>query len=611
MPMFADNLRGLSSALIVAAIAVGALVFGRDMLVPFALAVILAFIFAPIVRRLVVLGVPRGAAAGAVVALAVAVLVVASVAFSAQMLTLAGELAAHKDNLIRKVRLVTGAAASEGALSRASASIDSLARDLKREIKGPTTGETGGPVIVARGEDGGEKMGLPPLHDVLAPLTFAGLTLLFTLFLLIQYQDLRDRVVRLAGTDNMSLTAAALSEAGSRLSDLFTTQAVLNAGYGLFVAVALALLGVPSAILWGVATALLRFVPFIGAFLAAVPPLLLAAAVDPGWTKSIAVLAIFVIGEPIMGHVVEPMMLGRRAGLSPLAFVASVSFWTTIWGPIGLILAAPLTMTIVVLGQYIPRFEFMSILLGDDPALAPEQEFYNRLLASDAVSAYEQFETGQEETGLAAAGDGIVLPALRIAARDHRTGRVSDEQVETLRATMGDFLGMVQDEIASTGGAPEQTDDEAVLVLPARGPIDAMAARFVSTALAASVPRRIVALEQGTGLMALASAGDALNGDMPSDIVVVTVGGLERSFGRLIQRRAARDFPGSRVVSCALDAKQHVAAAPAEGEAAATCTSLRELRDVISAERAKRSEPAVVGDCAPLVPAAVAGAHTV
>src|SRR5262249_13362677 len=159
--------------------------------------------------------------------------------------------------------------------------------------------------------------------------------------------DFRDRIVRLLGTDNVTATTAALSDVGEGLSQLFLTQTALNAAFGVAIGVALALIGLPNAILWGVVAFLMRFVPFVGSLLAALPPIVLAAAVDPGWGMVLAPLALFLAGETLMGHIIEPLVLGPRAGLSPLAMVASAAFWTLVWGPIGLILAAPLTLCLV------------------------------------------------------------------------------------------------------------------------------------------------------------------------------------------------------------------------------------------------------------------------
>lgn len=566
MPMFSVSIRDVSAALLIAAVIIGTLVFGKSILVPFALAMLLTFILQPIVSRLTRAGIPEGGASAAVVLCAVAVVVGGAVLFSSQLLSLASDLAQNRHNLAMKMRTIAGvSSASDSIFKRASDAIDAVSTDIKREMNGtgapsPSSGPAAapqatsqGPVVVAPSSETPSPFNFHTIEGMLSPVASAGLVLLFTMFLLMQHHDLRDRVVRVAGTDNMSVTSAALSEAASRLSDIFTMQALLNGGFGLFVAIALWALGVPNALLWGVATAMLRFVPFVGAFLAAIPPMVVAAAIDPGWTTTLLTAAVFVIGEPIMGHVIEPLVLGKRAGLSPLAFLFAASFWTLIWGPIGLILAAPLTMTLVVLGQYVPRFEFITVLLGDEPALAPEQEFYHRLLSADSYAAYEQFEDAETATGFVAASDSIVVPALQYAARDHRGARIEADQVETLRESMDEFLDIVEDNDDTVRERKDGRDDlRPIIVIAARGPIDEIGARFIAGTAKRRLLQPIILIEKDSGLMALASAKGVLGDDTASDVVIVTVGGIERNFGKLIRKRALRDYPTSRVISCEL-----------------------------------------------------------
>ena len=295
-------------------------------------------------------------------------------------------------------------------------------------------------VVVAKTADQSASLPWSELSILAAPLTQAALTFLFSLFLLLQYKDLRDRIVRVAGTDNMSETTAAMSDAGERLSDLFIMQTILNASFGLFVGCVLMIIGVPNAPLWGVLTFVMRFVPYVGSYLSAIPPILLAAAVDPGWGMVISTLALFAIGEPVMGQFVEPFMLGKRAGLSPFAMVLSASFWTLLWGPIGLVLAAPLTLVVVVIGRYIPSLEFVTVLLGDEPPLSDQQEFYHFLLSGDAYGAIDQLEEAKETTPLGEVGDAIIIPALKLAAIDRRRGRLDPAAVKELEETVDEVF---------------------------------------------------------------------------------------------------------------------------------------------------------------------------
>lgn len=553
MPLVSDSVRNLSAAALIAAIVMAALAYGRAILVPFALAMLLTFVLQPAVSRLARIGLPEGVAAASVVTATVALVFGAGLIFSTQLLSLTSDLAQNRHNLASKVRAVAGTSSSDSVLRRAADAIDTVSRDLKKEIEGPVAASSTKPsesrdVVIAPAV-AAPAFTFGQLETLVTPLVSAGLVLLFTLFLLVQHHDLRDRVVRLAGTDNMSITTAALGEAASRLSEIFTMQALLNVGFGIFVTIALWIIGVPHAVMWGAATALLRFVPFVGAILAAVPPIVVAAAIDPGWFSVIATAAVFVIGEPIMGHIVEPLVLGKRAGLSPLGFLTAASFWTLIWGPIGLILAAPLTMTLVVLGQYVPRFEFITVLLGDVPALQPEQEFYHRLLSADAYAAYEHFDDTIEEKGLLRASDDMVVAALQFASRDFKGGRFEAHQIETLRQGMIEFIEILK-ENETRSGAIIKEDDDPIVVLAARGPIDEIAAHFIAAVLELRLDRRIIVIERETGLMGLASVRGVLHGTLSSDVVLVTTGGIQRKLIRFIHNRAMRDFPASRVISC-------------------------------------------------------------
>lgn len=552
MPMFSDNARGLAAALIVTALLIAALVLGKEVLIPFALAIVFAFILAPIVRVIAERGAPRGAAVALVMVVAVAVLGGASYAFSSQILTLTTTLATHKDNLSRKIQSITGSNTSDGALKRAQQSLEILEKEVERNTQAaipPAKPAGSGAVVVTQEAKAPPTSLLAQLKRIFGPLATAGLTLLFTGFLLSQHNDIRDRVVRIAGVDNMSTTTSALSDAGSRLSKLFLTQAILNAGFGIFVAIALSLIGVPNAVLWGVSTACLRFVPFIGSFLSAIPPILLAAAVDPGWTMVIATAALFAIGEPILGHVVEPYVLGKHAGLSAFAMVLAASFWTLVWGPVGLLLAAPITMALVVLGQYIPRLEFLSVLLGDAPALSPAQEFYHRMLSADAPAAVEQIDTAMGAQSLPVASDEIVLPALRIAARDYRLETLTAAQTQTLRDTLDSVIELVEAE-QGEGAAQPQPDGAGVLIVPARGPIDAAASKYVADLVQRTTGRPATAVTSSTGLMAISDARQAAKDRPVSHVVISTVGGLDDQHLKLILRRASRDFPAATLVVC-------------------------------------------------------------
>lgn len=556
MPLLADSLRNLSATLIVTALVIAALVLGQALFIPLAIAIVIAFVLAPVVRWLTARRVPQPIAALGALGLTMAALVGLSLAFSAQLLSLTAELGTYKQNLVEKVRSVTAYGRQDGLIKRAVATIEGLGADIEREL-GRGAAAVQGNVVVAQQQQGTTTEILTGLSGVLEPLAQVGITILFAILLLLQHHDIRDRIIRIAGTDRMSGTAAAISDAGSKLSELFLALAIMNAGYGFVIGAGLWLIGVPNALLWGVLSMLLRFVPFAGPLLAAVPPIVLAAAVDPGWGTMIAALSLFIVSELVFNNVVETMFLGRKAGITAFGMVAAASFWTVVWGPIGLLLSAPLTTTIVVFGRHIRGLEFISVLLGDEPPLDPAQELYHRLLAGDPVAAASTLTDEGRELSPVELSDRIVLPALKLAAFDYRRSRIDGEQADKLRETMQDASDLFfdEDDDAKAAQAPDTPERPTVCIIPARGIVDRAAAEHIALLVARRTPCRGVVATRSTGLTAIA---DLAAMDEYADVdalVLATVGGVDSQQLRLIARRAAREFPRAHHFVLALDQK--------------------------------------------------------
>jgi predicted PurR-regulated permease PerM len=499
----------------------------------------------PVVRWLERHSLPEWLAVSSVIVVVTGLLLGASVALSSQLLSLAADLPAYRSNVVEKVHAVVGSSVPSGVVSRAIDAVETYQQMIDRELKlGVDTSPSTTPdpdakaqskVVVAQDTGLGAWRGIEILAE---PLTQAALTFLFTLFLLMQYKDLRDRVVRVFGTDNMTETTAAMSDAGERLSALFIGQVILNASFGIFVACALLIIGVPNAPLWGVVAFVMRFVPFIGSYVAAIPPILLAAAVDPGWSKTLWTLAVFVIAEPIMGQVIEPFFLGKRAGLSPFAMIIAASFWTLLWGPLGLVLAAPLTLVLVVLGKYIPNLEFVSVLLGDEPPLSEQHEFYHRLLSGDSFEAVDQIEEESEDSSSEAVLDRLVFPALSLAVTDRRRGRLDSEAIKELEETI--------EEVSSKAFPVSDVERAPVLVIPVRGTFDIVAARFAIGAINAKAPGAARAILSSSGLTALSSV-DQDSEAPPVRVVFVTIVGIAEKTSAFLARRAAEKFSGAQI----------------------------------------------------------------
>jgi len=251
-------------------------------------------------------------------------------------------------------------------------------------------------------------------------------------------------MIRLAGARDLQRTTAALDDAGQRLSRLFLTQLALNAGFGLVIGAGLWGIGVPSAPLWGMLAMILRFVPYIGALIAAIFPLILAAAVGPDWSMVIWTAALFLVVEPITGHVIEPTLTGQSTGLSPVAVVTSAAFWTWLWGPIGLVLATPLTMCMVVLGKHVDHLKFLDIMLGDEPALKPEELTYQRMLAGDPIEVAEQAQKYLKEKPLLAYCQDVLIEALKLAQADADRGHLDEERKQRIRDVVAELLDDLQ-----------------------------------------------------------------------------------------------------------------------------------------------------------------------
>jgi hypothetical protein len=285
----------------------------------------------------------------------------------------------------------------------------------------------------------------------------AGIVVIFVIFILLQQNDLRNRLVRLAGAKDLHRTTAALDDAGQRLSRLFLTQLALNAAFGLVIGAALWLIGVPSAPLWGMLAMIMRFVPYIGAFISAIFPLVLAAAVGHGWTMVLMTAALFLVAETVVGQAIEPLIYGHSTGLSPVAVITAATFWTWLWGPIGLILATPLTMCLVVLGRHVDHLKFLDVMFGDEPPLTPAELIYQRMRARDPIEAADQARIFLKERPLTAYYDEILLEGLRLAQADAQRGSLDEDQMRRIRDAVAELV----DDLATHTDVDEQRTEPA------------------------------------------------------------------------------------------------------------------------------------------------------
>jgi predicted PurR-regulated permease PerM len=520
---------------------VGTLFIAREILVPISLAVLISFVLSPLTQMLRRRGIPQSLAVICVVALTFGAITGIGALGAAQISQLSGKLPQFQENIRSKIRTFKGSTSGSSAVARATTVIE----DLGKEISGRPQAAAAGaapkdvppiPVEIRPPNSNPLKIASEFLAPILNPLAS----------IMLQQQDLRDRVIKLLGTNSLQRTTEAMDEAADRLSRYFLLQTALNAAFGLAVGIGLWAIGVPSPVLWGSFAMLMRFVPYIGSILAAVLPVALAAAVDPGWTMTAWTVALFVVGEPLMGHVIEPQVFGHQTGLSPVAIVTAATFWTWLWGPIGLIVATPLTLCLVVLGQYTKRLEFLHVLLGDQPALTPPESFYQRLIAGDPAEIIEQAERQLQDIDLPTYLDDVALPGLVLAQLDVSSGELSPERQALVIDGVNELTdGLSQSSVEPTvpvmeiAGASGRT----VLCVAGRGAIDQSAAILLKHLLVQSGSRAQLGPVQGLkGTASLAPAGDA-----PELIFVSYVGTARVSHVRFMVSRLRRRYPHAKI----------------------------------------------------------------
>ena len=457
-PIFASSSEARTAtlqSLLIAAIVITGLYVAREVLIPLALAIVLSFVLTPALLFLRRLKVPRVVGVAIVVIFAFALIFGLGWLMSQQATQLAGDLPRYQHVLAEKISALRKSATGSPALEKATEAI----KDLERELSNPTPEPKVGAEPSAQAEEGRKPIPVeihePPPRSlelfqriagtVLPPLATAGIVLLFVIFILLQREDLRDRAIRLLGASDMQRTTSAMNDAADRLSKYFLRQVLINSAFGVFIALGLWLIGVPSPMVWGILAMLMRFVPYVGSFIAAALPLLLAAVVEPGWTTFLLTAALYLVSETLMGQVIEPVVFGHGTGVSPIAVIISTVFWTWLWGPLGLLLAMPLTVCLVVLGRHVEGLNFLELLLGDKPALTPQQGFFQRALTGDSAEATYQAELALKDEPLASYLDDVALKGLQLAERDFERGALDEENLNRIKTTVNEIMDDLAD----------------------------------------------------------------------------------------------------------------------------------------------------------------------
>jgi predicted PurR-regulated permease PerM len=484
-PVGADRFKQ-TSLTIVGVIAV--LYLGREVLIPIALAALFSFLLAPPMVRLQRLGLGKTFSALAVVIISFSVLAVICWAGLGEAYTLAQELPLYRENITSKLKSVTPIGLSR--LAETKHMLGEVSGALVPTSSQSAQGRNGGstqkpiPVEVHQPEPAPLQFLKETAGSILAPVATAFIVLVFVVFMLLGREDLRDRVLRLAGSNRLFMTTQALDDAARRVSRYLVMQFAVNAVYGSLVGFALLFIGVPHPLVWGGLAMLLRFIPYVGPWIAAAGPLLLSIGVAPGWGRFAWTLGTYVTLELLAANVVEPYLYGSSTGISAIAILVAAVFWTWLWGPIGLLLSTPLTVCAVVIGRYVPHLEFLGILFGDEPALSPAQRFYQRLIARDAEDAAELIDELMKDHSVPDLYDDVLIPAVSLVEEGRYAGLLDAE-------TENYFLENTRELIEEVGWRERENGERTVpatriLCVAAKNAADELMCRMLAQVLTGS-----------------------------------------------------------------------------------------------------------------------------
>ncbi|WP_343649542.1 AI-2E family transporter [Herbaspirillum sp.] len=446
-----------STTLLGAAVILGMLYFGRDILAPLAVAGIASLIILPLVHKLDALGLNRAAAAMVSVLLVGACLVALAVVLAFQLASVTGDLPQYREAIQEKVESVR--AITERPFARLEAELSAVipqpVPEVSRSGKKNSHAAAASAASAAPAPEADTRMSVRGAVRRLfalawGPIGQAGIVLVLLVFILLEQESLRERLIRLAGLTEMSRTMQALGDAAEGVSRFFFSQFLVNLVFGLIMGAVLAAGGVPHAVLWGTLAGVLRFVPYLGALASGLMISVFIAAIDPGWWLALSFLAFYVGLEVIVANFIEPRIYGHSSGLSPLAVIVSALFWGTLWGPIGLLLSTPLTLCLVVAGRHVAALEPITILLGEAPDMSHAERFYQRALAGESDAIIRDARSHLQKQSFAKYCDQILLPGLALAALDLRHGRIEAAQQERLRGS----ISQLTEVLTQTPGAP-------------------------------------------------------------------------------------------------------------------------------------------------------------
>ena len=446
------------------------LYLAKEVLIPLALAILFSFLLAPAVLRLE-RWLWRVPATLLMVVLVFSAIGGVAVIAGRQAVSLAAKLPEYRENITKKIHAVRQP--SEGDLAKAADAIKDLQEEAAPERP---------PLAVKESPGSPAEAILDFITPFAKPVGTALAVIVFTILMLLNRENMRERVIGLIGPRRINLMTRAMSEASHRVSSYLYMQLVVNAMFGIPFGIALYFIGVPNAMLWGLLGMLLRFIPYAGVWVAAAMPALLAFAIGDDWSMAAWTLGTFITLELLLVNAVEPWLYGRSAGLAPIAVIASALFWTWLWGPVGLLLSTPLTVCVTVIGRYVPELGFLNTLLGVEPVLEPDERFYQRLVALDLDEANEMAEKYAAAHGLIATLDDILVPALGLVGADRRKGALEPAR----ERFVFDAMRRVAEDLEEPGTQTTQVGARCRIV-PAHDEADRVAALILARAVPAQV----------------------------------------------------------------------------------------------------------------------------
>jgi predicted PurR-regulated permease PerM/GAF domain-containing protein len=479
----AEALSGIRAVTLISAIMAG-LYFGKEFLIPLSLAALITFLLSPFVTRIERWFGKVGAVI-AVMMLIVGATLGTGWTLGNQAMDLANQLPGYKENIrakLQSIQLPRG-----GTFDKVSETME----DLKKDLPGAAAGADGkgkdGPAeplpveVVSTPDSSAFEDASAMLAPVLGPLGTAGLVLLLATFMLLKRDDLQSRLIRLVGQGRISATTRAMDDAASRVRRYLFMQLVVNVTYGIPLAIGLYFIGVPNAILWGALAAVLRFIPYVGPWIAATLPIVLSLAVSPTWLPPLLTIGLFVVLELVSNNVMEPWLYGSSTGVSSIALIVAAVFWTWMWGAAGLMLATPITVCMVVMGRHIPQLSFLSVVLGEEQALTPAEDCYHRMLRAGEHDEMELVDGFLKSKSLDELYDEMLVPVVAAAEEDHRQGLIDNEHRDRIAAAVREAV----DELGERFVPETAMDDAAspplrIQCLPARAERDELAGAMLA-----------------------------------------------------------------------------------------------------------------------------------